>query len=118
MAAIADAESFTTDLSVEEVTERFRAFHSSKGGAVTTASDGALEGTTGSQVKVRLLGAFFVSRSQWPLKTRLRLEPTPDGTDVEMTVADDFGIGIRTGIKAKYDELIQERSAEVKAALS
>ena len=118
MASIPHTEQFNTVVSLDEASQRFSAYHSSKGGKVMTTPDGALEGTTGSKVGVRILGAFLVSRSWWPLKTTVRFTQADDGTSVEMTVADNFGFGFRTGLKAKYEALIHERAAEVKGALS
>ena len=112
------SENFNTAVSPEEAAQRFSALHEAKGGKVTTGPDGSIEATTGKKAWVRILGAFFVPRSWWPLKTTLHFTPAGTGTSVEMTVADNWGVGIRTGMKGKYDELMQARAAEVKAALS
>ena len=115
---LSHSDQFSTGVSPDEAAQRFEAWHAVNGGRFEKAADGSLEGTTGKKVAVRILGAFFVPRSWWPLKTTVRLTPAANGTSVDMTVADNFGLGIRTGMKGKYDELMQARAEAIKTALS
>jgi hypothetical protein len=112
------SDSFETSVSPEEASHRFTDYHANRGGQVIRGTDGSLEGTTGRLVWVRFLGAVFVPRSWWPLKTTVRFEPTVTGSRVEMTVSDAFGLGIRTGMTGRYEELMKIRANEVKAVLS
>ena len=116
--ALTRSEQFTSPAAGDEVAQRFEAWHAVNGGRFEKAPDGSLVGKTGKKVAVRILGAFFVPRAWWPLRTELRLAPAASGTNVDMTVADDFGVGIRTGMKGKYDELMATRAAEIKDAVS
>ena len=118
MATATRSEQFDTGLSPDEAARRFQEYHSSKGGKVTAMPDGSLQGTTGKKVATRILGAFFVPRSWWPLKTKVRLTPDGSRTSVEIVVADNFGIGIRTGMRGKYAELMQDQATQLKTAMS
>ena len=118
MATATRSEQFDTGLSPDEAARRFQEYHSSRGGKVTAMSDGSLRGTTGKKVTVRIIGAFFVPRSWWPLRTTVQLTPDASGTSVELVVADNFGVGIRAGMRETYAELMQDQATQLKTAMS
>ena len=47
-----------------------------------------------------------------------QLTPDANGTSVEMTVSDNFGAEVRSGMEGRYNELMQARPEAIKDALS
>lgn len=114
--AITSTATFRSPLSPDEVRARVAEYLESIGARVT-AGEGSYVGDSGKKVAVRILGAFFVPRTWWPLRTEVQLAAADGGTDVTATVSDNFGLGIRTGMKTKYSELTEERLQALRAAI-
>jgi hypothetical protein len=85
-------------------------------GATVTADGDALEATSGKKMGTRLLGAMFVPDHWLPLHHTITFAPDGSDTRVEITVNDDFGMGLRSGFAKKYAAFMQKRLGELTAA--
>jgi hypothetical protein len=73
---------------------------------------------TGSHVKMRLLGGAFIAGSSLPTRTTLELSPSGSGTTVKVTAEDSVKVGVKTGMKGKYERWTSEIAAGLQEACS
>lgn len=80
---------------------------------VVQRTDDYLLGDLGSQAALRLKGAMFCKPEEFPIKVEVRLAARGESvTDVWVEVRDDFGFGIKTGIRKRYRQAIDVRMAD------
>jgi hypothetical protein len=72
----------------------------------------------GSQVLLRLVGGWFIPASKFPMKATASLVPTTGGTEVVLHVADAMGIGVKAGIRGKYERGVGELADSLAARLA
>lgn len=72
----------------------------------------------GSQVLLRLIGGWFIPASKFPMKATASLVPTATGTDVVLDVSDAMGVGVKAGIKGKYERGVTELADALAARLA
>ena len=54
-------------------------------------------------------------RSWIPTKATLGIAETERGCRVDITVADNYGVGVRTGVKGRFGSLLEAQMAEIKS---
>lgn len=111
---VAVTETFATGYSPAEA-QRKVAEH--LGGKVRTNTPGTLMARSGSQLAIRLLGAYLMPKAWMPAKTAVEFSPSGSGCQVVVTCTDDFGFGIRTGMRGRYEGLLQAKVDGVREAL-
>jgi len=75
-----------------------------KDATLLEADSRRIEAVLGSEARTRLLGGFFVSKETLPVKLTLQMNESASGTEIDATIQDNFGPGIRTGMVGKYKE--------------
>ena len=76
-----------------------------------------IEATIGSEAKTRVLGGIFVSKETLPVKITMDISETAGESEIEATIQDNMGFGLRTGMAGKYKEYIQSLLNEMASAL-
>ena len=78
---------------------------------------GTIVATSGSKLAIRLLGAYLMPKAWMPVKTTVEFAPSGSGCQVTVTCADNFGFGLRTGMRGRYEGLLKAKAAEAREAL-
>jgi hypothetical protein len=78
-----------------------------KNAKLLEANSKRIEATLGSEATTRFFGGFFVSKETLPVKITLYLNESATETEIDATIQDNFGFGLRTGMVGKYKEYIQ-----------
>jgi hypothetical protein len=99
----------------EQAAQRVQAALAAQGGKAAGA-DG-LSATYGSQVLLRLVGGMFIPTSKFPMRATAALTPAGAGTTVTLEVADAMGVGLKAGIKRKYERAVTELADRLAASL-
>jgi hypothetical protein len=107
-------ETLTTGFSPAEAQERLAAHFASR---IVTNTPGTLVATSGSKVAIRLLGAYLMPKAWMPAKTTVGFAPSGRGCQVTVTCTDNFGFGIRAGMRRRYQGLLQTKLEEIRQLL-
>jgi hypothetical protein len=87
-------------------------------GAIPAGGDAStMEAKSGKKTGTRLLGAMFVPEEWLPLHHTVTFTEGEGETRVDISVRDDFGVGLRSGFRTKYETLMRRRLAELTGAL-
>jgi hypothetical protein len=78
-----------------------------KNATLLEANSKRIEATLGSEARTRLFGGFFVSKETLPVKITLQMNESATETEVDTTIQDNMGVGLRTGMVGKYKEYMQ-----------
>jgi hypothetical protein len=117
MAALEPKSShITTSKPADQVRAELEANLQSLGATIVPSEGGTLEATTGKKFGTRMLGAMFVPDAWLPLHHSLTFSPSGTDTRVDITVHDDFGMGLRGGFSKKYNRFMDQRLQELTAA--
>jgi len=73
--------------------------------------------TLGSGLKTRLIGGLLVSKETLPVKVILLMTEVAGGTEIDATIEDNLGFGLRTGMVGRYNDYIQSLFDELAGAL-
>lgn len=76
-----------------------------------------IEAAIGSEAKTRFIGGMFVSKETLPVKIILQMSETCGESEIDATIQDNLGFGLRTGMVGKYKEYIQSLFNELAAVL-
>jgi hypothetical protein len=76
-----------------------------------------IEATIGSETKTRALGGIFVSKETLPVKITMNINETAGESEIDATIQDNLGFGLRTGMAGKYKDYIQSLLNEMASAL-
>ena len=117
MPAMETSDSVETLWTEAQARERITEYFASVKATVSQSAGGEIVATRGSRVLIRILGAYLMSRNLIPTKATVGFTETERGCRVDITVADNFGVGIRTGVKGRFGKLLDDQLAEIKAAL-
>lgn len=60
----------------------------------------------GSQLMLRLIGGWLIPVSAFPVKADATFAPVDGGTAVTINVADSMGVGMKAGMKGKYEKSV------------
>ncbi|MDH3731569.1 MAG: hypothetical protein OES13_10700 [Acidimicrobiia bacterium] len=107
-------ETITTGYSAAEAQKRVAAH---LGSTVRTDTAGKLMARSGSQLAIRLLGAYLMPKAWMPVRTTVEFVAAGTGCAATVTCADDFGFGLRTGMRGRYEGLLQKKVAEIREVL-
>ena len=78
-----------------------------KNAILLEADSRRIEANLGSEARTRLFGGFFVSKETLPVKITLQMNESATETEIDATIQDNFGFGLRTGMVGKYKEYMQ-----------
>lgn len=78
-----------------------------KNATLLEADSKRIEATLGSEARTRFFGGLFVSKETLPVKIALQMNESATETEIDATIQDNLGFGLRTGIVGKYKEYIQ-----------
>ena len=115
MAPLTRSETFRPTVAADDIRPRVAAWFDHLDHRIVTDTPELLEITSGSQLKLRLIGGAFIAASSLP--TRTVVERAADG-EVTITVSDAMGFGIKTGMRGKYERWIDEVVQALQRALS
>jgi hypothetical protein len=119
MAPLTHTVTFGTTLTPEQARERALGWFAGYQHKVAQDSADHLEVKTGSQAKMRLLGGAFIAGSSLPTLTTLTIRPgAAGGSDVEVVSRDTVTVGVKTGMKKKYQRWLEEIGAGLQQALA
>ena len=115
MPAMELCETVETLYTVDQARRRAHDFFESVNAKVSDEEDGRVLATRGSRVLVRILGAYLMPRSWIPTKATLGFAEAERGCRVDITVADNFGAGVRVGVKGRFGSLLESQLVEIKS---
>lgn len=118
MAAITSADQFTSTLAPADVRSKVLDWFKSYAYKIEEDEPIRLVVYSGSQVKMRLLGGAFIAASSLPTRTTIEFAPSGAGTSVTVSAQDSVGLGVKTGMKGKYEGWTAEITAGLRAACS
>ncbi len=118
MAPLNQSTTFTTSLAPDAAREKALAWFGNYQFKVAHDSADRLEVKTGSQVKMRAIGGAFIAASSLPTLTTLKIRPAASGSEVEVVAQDAVTVGIKTGMKKKYQGWLEEICGGLQAAMS
>jgi hypothetical protein len=118
MAAIdAMTTTITTPMTAETARAAISAVLRQHGATPAGGDETTLEAKSGKKAGTRLLGAMFVPEEWLPLHHTIIFVEGEGETRVDISVHDDFGMGLRSGFKTKYETLMKRRLGELAGAL-
>jgi hypothetical protein len=103
---ISETRKWKVDKPADEILKIVRVELLRKDATLLEADSRRIEAILGSEARTRLLGGFFVSKETLPVKLTLQMNESASGTEIDATIQDNFGPGIRTGMVGKYKEYI------------
>ncbi|HEU5301725.1 MAG TPA: hypothetical protein VFW06_05730 [Acidimicrobiia bacterium] len=115
MAPLIRTDTFRPTVAPDEVRDRVAAWFEHLDHRFVADTPERMEVTSGSQLKLRLLGGAFIAGSSLP--TRTVVERGDDG-QVTVTVSDAMGLGLKTGMRGKYERWLDEVVRAVRSALT
>jgi hypothetical protein len=71
------------------------------GASVEVVEEAYVEAKLGSQAKFRMKGAMLAKLEDYPLVVMAQFS---DGNQLQITVGENFGFGVLTGVKGKFQE--------------
>jgi hypothetical protein len=95
--------SWQSPLDAELVHDRIVSLIEARGGKVQTAPRGAVTGTLGSKLALRMGGAALTKDSHLPVKIEVRISPQEEGCSVSAAAEDNAGFGVKAGLRGKYE---------------
>jgi len=116
LAPIVQSDQFTTPLGPADVRAKALEWFARYTHKVEGDEPSRLTVHTGSQVKMRVLGGAFIAESSLPTRTTIDLAPSGTGTSVSVTAQDSVGLGVKTGMRGKYERWTKEITAGLRAA--
>ena len=115
MAPLTRSETFRPTVGADEIRDRVAAWFAHLDHKFVADTPERLEITSGSQLKLRILGGAFIAGSSLPARTVV--ERTDDG-QVTVTVSDAMGFGLKTGMRGKYERWLDEIVQAVRSSLT
>lgn len=118
MARIERRQQVTTPFSPAEAHSRLLAVFAARSATMAMLRENYLEGRTGSQAAIRLKGGWLAKTEEFPVVAAVDVTPAGSGSLVRLTVADDLGFGVKTGINKKYTKAVEGFAADLAASLA
>jgi hypothetical protein len=118
MAPLNRSVKFQSSLAPDAARERALGWFGGYQYKVAHDSPDRLEVKTGSQTKMRLLGGAFIAASSLPTLVTLTIRPAASGSEIEVAAQDAVVVGIKTGMKGKYERWLQEICEGLQAAMA
>ena len=113
MPALELSKAVHTLYTVDQARQRAHDFYGSINAKVSEDGEGRIVATRGSRVLIRVLGAYLMPKSWMPTKATLSFTEAEKGCRLDITVADNYGLGVRTGIKGRYGSLLEAQMSEI-----
>jgi hypothetical protein len=114
---ISDTRKWKSKMSREEILRIVNGKLAEKKATILEADSRRIEAKIGSNLKTRFWGGAFVSKETLPVKITLQMNESAGESEIDATIQDDMGFGLRTGMVGKYREYIQSLFNELAAAL-
>jgi hypothetical protein len=114
---ISDSRKWKLNRSADEILKAVTGKLSEKKATIVEANSRRIEATMGSGLKTRFIGGLFVSKETLPVKLILLMNESGGETDVDATIQDNLGFGLKTGMVDEYKEYIQSLFDELARAL-
>lgn len=114
---ISDSRKWKVNRSTDEVLKLIVDKLAQKKAKLKEATPRRIEATMGSGLKTRLIGGLFVSKETLPVKITLLMNEVAGETEIDATIQDNLGFGIKTGMVGRYKEYIQSLLDEIARAL-
>ncbi|MGD0979627.1 MAG: hypothetical protein ABR962_10885 [Candidatus Bathyarchaeia archaeon] len=114
---ISDTRKWKVKKSADEILKILSNKLAEKKATILEASPRRIEATIGSEAKTRVLGGIFVSKETLPVKITMQMNETAGESEIDATIQDNMGFGLRTGMTGKYKDYIQSLFNEMAAAL-
>lgn len=114
---ISDTRKWKVNRSADEIKKIIVNKLTQKKAEIKEASSRMIEATMGSALKTRLIGGLLVSKETLPVKITLLMNEVAGETEIDATIQDNLGLGIKTGIVGRYMEYIQSLFDELAKAL-
>jgi hypothetical protein len=105
---ISDRRKWKVNKSSNEILKIVTNFLAQKKARLILADSRRLEATMGSGLKTRVIGGMFVSKDILPVKIILLMNDVAGETEVDATIEDNLGPGIKAGIVGKYQGYIKD----------
>lgn len=118
MARIEHRREITTPLSPVDAHAHLLAAFAARNASMAQVSGNYLEGRTGSQAAIRLKGGWLAKLEDFPVVAAVAIAPAGSGAVVRLTVADDLGFGVKTGMKKKYTQAVEHFAAQLAGSLA
>ena len=106
MATVQITKTIDTPFSQDEARRRLVEHLNVVKAKVVEGPEGGIEATRGSRLAIRILGAYLMPKDWMPTKATVGFESAGPGCRVTVTIADNFGLGIRTGMKGRDQDLL------------
>ncbi len=100
----------------QQVRDRVLAWFAGAPHNVTQDDAGRIVVETGSELKMRLLGGFFIAPSSLPTRTAITTERANVNAHVTIA-AGTRSFGLKAGMRARYEERLSEIVGGIAAAL-
>jgi hypothetical protein len=118
MALITSSTEFTSTLPPAEVRSTAIEWFNDYAYRIEEDEPSRLTVYTGSQTKMRLIGGAFVAGSTLPTRTTIEMTPSGSGTSVSVRAEDSVKVGVKTGMKGKYQKWTEQITAGLRDACS
>jgi len=114
---ISDHRKWKVSMSSEEILEILTNKLAQKKAKLIEATPRRIEAIMGSGLKTRLIGGLLVSKETLPIKMTFSMDEMEGETEIDATIQDNLGFGIKTGMVGKYREYIQSLFDELARTL-
>jgi hypothetical protein len=118
MAPITRAVTFGSSRRPAEVFEAAKSWLASRAStSIAVTAPDRVEIKSGSQAKMRAIGGAFIAATSLPARTIVEARLGTGGTEVTVTAQDAVGLGLKTGMKRKYEGWLDEIVSGVQMAV-
>jgi hypothetical protein len=114
---ISDTRKWKVKKPADEIVKIVTGKLAEKKATILEADSRRIDATIGSEAKTRFLGGMFVSKETLPVKITLQMNETGGESEIDATIQDNLGFGLKTGMVGKYKEYIQSLFNELAAVL-
>ena len=114
---ISDRRKWKTGKSPEEILKIIVDKLAQKKAKLIEASSRRIEATMASGLKTRVIGGLLVSKETLPVKITLSMNEVAGETEIDATIEDNLGFGLKTGMAGRYREYMQSLFDELAKAL-
>jgi hypothetical protein len=118
MAPLNHTDTFDASGSAAEVRERVLTWFRPYSHRVVVDTADRLEVASGSQAKMRIIGGAFIAASSLPTRTVVTIDAGAAGSRVGVTAHDAVGLGLKTGMKHKYERWLASIVDGIRGALT
>ena len=103
---ISETRKWKVNKPVNEILEIVKIELYRKNATVIQANSKRIEANLGSETRTRMFGGALVSEETLPVKIILQMNESATETDIDATIQDNLGAGLRIGMRSKYREYI------------